>query len=225
MGKPIETTRYTDSPVTDRLRSDVIHLPNILLIGAANRDAGKTTFACGVISRLSSARKVYGVKVTAIRESNGKCPRGGEGCGVCSSLTGHYCITEEMHNNTAKDTSRLLAAGCSQVFWLQVLHEHMAEGLLALMAMLPAGQPVVCESNSLSRVVRPGAFLMLKRADGLPTKETAREALSRVDHTVSFDGRRFQPDWRRISYTESSWGFSTVCNETDMHVINYTGQI
>ena len=197
----------------------------MLLIGAANRDAGKTTFACKVISTLSTVTEVYGVKVTAIRESDGKCPRGGGGCGVCSSLTGNYCITEEMRIDTAKDTSRLLAAGCSQVFWLQVLHEHMAEGLLALLAMLPADVPIVCESNSLSRVVRPGLFMMLKRADGLPTKETAREALPRVDHTILFDGRSFQPDWRRLSYLKSRWSFTTRCSEKTILESNFTGQL
>jgi hypothetical protein len=225
MVKAAGALRNNYSPCTVSYEDDVIHLPNMLLIGAANRDAGKTTFACRVISTLSTVTKVYGVKVTAIRESNGKCPRGGEGCGVCSSLTGHYCITEETHTDSAKDTARLLAAGCNRVFWLQVLHEHMAEGLRALLKMLPAGQPIVCESNSLSRVVQPGLFLMLKRADGLPTKETAREALSRVNEVVSFDGRVFHPDCRRLFYAGGSWSIAADVIEENYSEDNHTGQL
>ena len=51
----------------------------MLLIGAAARDAGKTTFACGLIERLARQRPVVGVKITVIRESGG-CARGGLGC-------------------------------------------------------------------------------------------------------------------------------------------------
>jgi len=187
-------------------------LPNLLLIGAANRDAGKTTFACGVINTLRQALPatgIIGVKVTAIREVNGECPRGGSGCGVCSTLEGDYCITEETCLDSAKDTSRLLAAGAERVFWLQVLHEQMAAGLLALLELVPPGAPLVCESNSLSRVVKPGLFLMLERQGGLQIKATAREALPRADRRIAFNGRSFQIAPERLRFAEGVWRLET----------------
>lgn len=202
------TACNTDSRRTNRYGGDVILLPNMLLIGAANRDAGKTTFACGVIARNSLGGDIFGIKVTAIREKNGQCPRGGTGCGVCSSLTGDFCITEETSCDTDKDTARLLAAGCRRVFWLQVLHEHLGKGMTALLTRLPVGAPLVCESNSLSRVVKPGLFLMLQRDKGLKLKESAREAQPRADFNVTFDGTHFQPDWGELNFVNGSWRFS-----------------
>ena len=90
----------------------------MLMVGAAGRNAGKTEFACSVIRKFGRGHEIVGAKVTTIGQRGGACPRGGEGCGVCSSLEGNYCITEETGALPGKDTSRLLAAGARRVFWL-----------------------------------------------------------------------------------------------------------
>ena len=65
----------------------VVACPNVLLLGAADRNVGKTEFACQVIRRHAPRWPVYGVKVTPIRGDGAACPRGGNGCGVCSTLS------------------------------------------------------------------------------------------------------------------------------------------
>ena len=57
-----------------KVPGDMIHAPNMLLIGAADRNVGKTTFACEVISRFVDT-PVSAAKVTAIQERNGLCPQ------------------------------------------------------------------------------------------------------------------------------------------------------
>ena len=96
--------------------------PDILMIGATGRNTGKTTFACEVIRRYSGRHAVVGAnaKVTTIADRRGPCPRGGQGCGVCSSLAGDYQITEERAEAGGKDTQRMLAAGAHRAYWLRV---------------------------------------------------------------------------------------------------------
>ncbi len=163
-------------------------VPTMILVGSTARDLGKTALATRLIEALRPREKVVGVKVTTIRDRETKCPRGGDGCGICSSLTGNYEIWEEMDPDGEKDTSQLLKAGAARVFWLKVMRDALAEGLDALMTHIDREAVIVAESNSLRQVVTPNLFLMLKESDRDQVKPTAREVMSFVDITVPSAG-------------------------------------
>jgi molybdopterin-guanine dinucleotide biosynthesis protein A len=169
-------------------------VPTMILVGATARDLGKTALAGRLIEALRPGAKVVGVKVTTVRDKGAKCPRGGDGCGACSSLTGSYEIREETDPGGDKDTSRLLKAGAARVFWLMARREALAEGLDALMARIDRDAVIVAESNSLRQVVAPGLFLMLKGQERDRVKPTAREVMPFVDISVpSVGGKAAYP--------------------------------
>ena len=118
----IKTSKNAQNPSKS---GKVIIANNFILIGAADRNVGKTELACFLIKKVSKTQKVIGLKVTTVNEMNGKCPRGGIGCGACSSLQGNYCIYEEVSKKTNKDTSKMLNAGATSVFWIRSLHNHL----------------------------------------------------------------------------------------------------
>src|SRR5512137_57792 len=122
-------------PVPDRRKEEpfVRLAPTMILVGSTARNLGKTALAARLVEALRPREKVIGVKVTTIREKGAKCPRGGDGCGTCASLTGKYDIREETDPGGDKDTSQLLKAGAARVFWLRVMKDALAEGLAALM--------------------------------------------------------------------------------------------
>ena len=173
----------------------MIHLPNMLLIGSADRNIGKTELACSVLRHFTPQGRLAGLKVTAIRERGGACPRGGEGCGVCAALEGEYLLTEESQGDPAKDTGRLKAAGARPVYWLRALVESLEPAMEAALGELDPRLPVICESNSLRRVVEPGLFLMVERAGTGPqgnehpgaatTKESAAAVWHWADRVVT----------------------------------------
>lgn len=184
----------------------MIYAPNMILIGAAERDAGKTVFACELVSRFATTG-VIAAKVTAIRENNGICPRGGQGCGVCSSLEGPYCLTEELATGGTKDTQRLLASGAKHVYWLRVLKEHLESGARMLLETIGRDALVICESNSLRHVVEPGLFFMLRR-HGTRRAKASAEAVSRyADVLANSDGSRFDIDFERVGVADNRWTY------------------
>ena len=183
----------------------MIKLENILLIGSTGRNVGKTELACRLIKKFSKTRNVIGVKVTTIHDNLGKCPHGGQGCGVCSSIEGKFYITEETDAALNKDTSRLLAAGAKKVFWLRVLVEHMADGAAELAKLLPADAAVVCESNSIRKAVAPGLFLMTTTKDAKDTKESAKQMKKYVDAVVVSNGESFNFDIERVKFKDNKW--------------------
>jgi molybdopterin-guanine dinucleotide biosynthesis protein A len=193
----------------DILRDEMIKLNNMLMIGSAGINAGKTILACEVIKRFCKSANITGVKVTTIKAKDGSCPRGGRGCGVCSSLDGNFCITEELKRDSGKDTSRLLAAGASRVFWLRVMRSHLQEGITVLVNIMGSNTISVCESNSLRRVVEPGLFLMVTSTNLKKWKASAKEVRKYVDKIVVSNGSSFDFDINEINLTQRRWHCDT----------------
>ncbi len=182
-------------------------VPNLLTLGAASRNVGKTEFACALIRRFAQTQPVFAVKITTVQERDGLCPRGGKGCGVCSSLCDTFDISEDdpAHTDPSKDTARMRAAGARQVFWLRVLRDHLEEGVTALLARIPPGACTVCESNSVRQVIEPGAFLIIRDPETTAIKASCAAVLPLADRIVGFhgDGWDFSPD--RCAFSNGRW--------------------
>ena len=137
--------------------------PNFLIVGSTGRNTGTTEFAFRLIQQYSHKHNIIGVKVVAIERSEAEsCPRGGIGCGVCTSLRSDFEITEEHELTPSKDTSRMLLAGASKVFFLKVDKNCLEKGFEALLKLIPDDALVICESNSIRKVFEPGLFLVIK---------------------------------------------------------------
>jgi len=175
------------------------------MIGAVDRNAGKTKFACSLITKFSSQCDIIGIKVTTIKKAGSSCPRGVSDCNVCSSLEGHFYITEETNKRAKKDTCRMLAAGAARVFWLRVLKKHLEEGIAALFDIIGNDAVSVCESNSLRRVVEPDLFVMVKGSSEQNCKASAKDAAKYADRIVLFDGNGFDVNNNDIELVDSRW--------------------
>jgi len=183
----------------------MIKIPSMLMVGSADRNCGKTEFACSVINKFSSQRDIIGIKVTVIEKAKSRCPRGGEGCGACASLEGCYDIFEETNSASEKDTSRMLAAGAKKVFWLRILKPHIEKGVSALMKIIGGDAILVCESNSLRLLVEPGLFVMLKSSDTKNCKASAKQVSEYTDKTVISDGKSFNINTDEFSLIDDRW--------------------
>lgn len=170
--------------------AEKFQIKQMLLIGSTGRNSGKTTLAVEFAKAWKEYYPVIGLKVTTIQERNGKCPRGGDGCGVCTGIKSEYEISEELHVNCNKDTSILLAAGLQKVFWLKALHSHLYEGIISFMGLVSESALIICESNSLRKIVSPGGFIMIDNQNNLPRKKSAIEVMDFADITVTSDVSR-----------------------------------
>lgn len=177
----------------------------MMMIGAAGRNAGKTELACSLIRRFGRDRRIVAVKVTVITERDGRCPRGGRGCGVCSSLEGNFDLTQEAEGPAGKDTTRLAAAGADKVYWLRVCQSHLAEAVDVLLDTIGRDAVCICESNRLRLAVQPGLFLMVKHRDTDDYKPSAAAVRDHVDRIVTFDGTGFDLAPSTIDLVDDRW--------------------
>jgi molybdenum cofactor guanylyltransferase len=200
------------------LRNKMFKLDRMLMIGSAGANAGKTELGCALVRKFHKKTSIIGIKVTTIKEKDGKCPRGGRGCGVCSSLDGDFCITEEANRGSGKDTTRLLMAGANRVFWLRTLRAHLDGAINALLDVTGSGSVMVCESNSLRQVVEPGVFLVVKGRNENVWKSSARQVRRQVDRIVVSDGGDFDFDLSLIELTEGKWTINNNFLGQDSHL-------
>jgi len=98
-------------------------------------------------------------------------------------------MIEERNKDGNKDTSCLLASGAQKVYWLKTLKTHSLEGFETFMSTIPQDTLIICESNSLRKVVRPGIFIMMNNSPDNTIKETASEVIDRADIIIDYDFR------------------------------------
>jgi len=183
----------------------MIELPSMLMIGSWGRNAGKTTLASSLIKKFAGHNKIIGIKITAIDTMDGTCPRGGKGCGVCSSLSGKYDIVEETNSKADKDTCKILAAGAVRVFWIRTLKSHLTEAVYALLDIIGRDVVTICESNSLRKSVNPGAFVIVKNVNEQQEKKSVKEVRQLADRIISFDGNNFDSPTSSFTITNNQW--------------------
>ncbi len=169
------------------MEKDLLCIPQMILIGSSGRNSGKTTIAVKLIDQLKNKFPIIGLKITTIEQKNGKCPRGGDGCGTCSNLKGSFELLEETNKNSKKDTSILLAAGAEKVYWLKCLKTDIDSAISTFMTLISENALIICESNSLRNVVNPGIFVMLNNTKNNIIKKSASEVVDKADIIIEND--------------------------------------
>lgn len=172
---------------------------NFLIVSGNGRNTGKTGFICRVIATLGRKHAITAIKVSPHFH----------GAGDEVIIAGdHFRISPETDPHKAKDSSRMLAAGAAKVFYAEVQDAHLAEALDALLPLIPAGGPVICESGGLRQLVDPSLFILLRRSGQNTLKEGFRKLTPLAHHIVTFNGSDFDLPPEKIKFDGQRWSCS-----------------
>jgi len=160
----------------------MLEIPNMVMIGGNSRNAGKTTLACNIIRKLSFIQEVTALKVTSIRP--GESDKHGHH--IEATFSG-FTITEELNLESHKDTSAMLQAGASRVFYIRTEDTFAAQAIQSFLSTYNRNYPLVCESRSLRRVLIPGLFLMMMRDLESGSSKDISEYSLLADKVFAFD--------------------------------------
>ncbi|GKU26764.1 hypothetical protein [Clostridium folliculivorans] len=169
------------------MESQLSTINQMFLIGSTGRNSGKTTLATALIEKFKKEFLIIALKITTIEHKDGKCPRGGDGCGVCTNIQDNFELIEEVSTSSNKDTSLLLKAGAEKVYWLKCLQSHLDEGMEYFMSVIPKNSLIICESNSLRNIIVPGSFVMIKNVGNNIAKKSASAVISKADFILEND--------------------------------------
>ena len=169
-------------------------LKDLLIVAGAGRNVGKTEFVCRLIEQCSRQRDIYGLKVSAIHPDEAIYH------GDHSTQQFTTNLYEEIRSDQEKDTSRMLRAGARKVFYLQGDDDQIRAGFREFQRLIPDAAPVICESSSLWKYVRPGLLVLVKAAH-VQIKPRAVEIAEHASLIIDSDGRSGFSQLDSISYS------------------------
>ena len=96
----------------------------------------------------------------------------------------------------------MLRAGARKVFYLQGDDDRIRTGFAEFQRRIPRAAPVVCESGSLWKIVRPGLLVLVKTVD-LDMKTRALEIALHNSLIVESDGYSGFSELSAIVFSEA----------------------
>ncbi len=151
---------------------------NILLVSGTGRNCGKTTIACELISHFSHLLKVVGLKVSPHFHQTSSGQRRIYSNADCA-------IYEETDKNSGKDSSRMLEAGASKVYYIQCTDSNLDNVIAKLNEIIPSDTPVICESGSFGLYYNPGIHIMIHGNGYSGDKKSANINMEKADMIIN----------------------------------------
>ncbi len=178
----------------------MLQLPHAIVVGATNRNCGKTSFVCQLLSRFAEFKPIA-IKIKTVYPNDSKWHGSG------SQMKGNFEFKQETRIDGREDSVRMLNAGASQVFYLKVLIDYLAEGLETLLKQIPPNCPLIFESNSFLEVGKPALFVLIKSADSEKYKPSAKKFMHEADILIDTDGENhsLSPSAILISWYNQQW--------------------
>lgn len=158
----------------------------MIMIGATARQSGKTELASLIIKRFCGREKIIGIKVTTVHDGDDAF-HGSLGL----SLNKNFIIEKSTKKENHKSTDRMSAAGAYETYWVHAKTGLLEKALQQLLHMISERTFIVCESNSLRKIVEPDVFIMIRNLES-EIKNSVKDVLEMADITVDFDGKGFK---------------------------------
>lgn len=171
---------------------------NILLISGSGRNSGKTTFACNIIKKISSREKVIGLKISPhvhITNDNQIEIEKGE----------NYVVYKETDTLLAKDSSRMLAAGANEVYFVLCDDENLKFIDSFIERISENNQPIVCESGSFAGRYIAGKHILVEGNNPDYSKESFIHNREKADLIIKSDTVFNGNVHSGISYYKNVW--------------------
>lgn len=169
----------------------MLHLPKMLIIGSTARNLGKTELACALIKKNCSENKIIGLKITSYYQGESQYHSPGK-----TLLNKNFTITEETDNSSKKDTSRMLQAGAYRAFRIKTLNNYLKDAINQFLQLINNPKfpgVIICESNSIRKVVEPGLFIMIKEKKSA-FKNSAIDVKKYVDKFIELEKKLYKKE-------------------------------
>jgi len=159
----------------------MISVPEMIMIGGNSRNSGKTTMACSCIAKLSDVHEVIGLKVTSIRPGEEDLHGNHE-----DNFSDNFSIYEEKNPESLKDTSKMLKAGATHVYYIRAEENFTKQAILHFLSKYVNKQLIVCESRSLREIISPGLFLIMMKLQVVEKTKDMDKYLKKADKIFYF---------------------------------------
>ena len=166
----------------------------MLLVSGSGQNTGKTSLVCRLIKKFSSQIKVVGIKITHhFHPLAYEMP--------CIVENEYFKIFEETRKDQLKDSSRMLRAGSTRVFFVISDKHHLGKAMSELLVLLDQDIGLICESGGLADFYQPGLHLHLTG----PGNRNSKDNMTGFDLEIYYDGIEFNTGTENIVFEENNW--------------------
>ena len=114
---------------------------------------------------------------------HGVCSKNGKLC-HCATADHSWAISEEKDSSGKSDTSRFLAAGAAQVYWVRTQQGHLDQAMPTIRRRLEGVANAILESNSVINFIQPDLYLTVLDPSTADFKASAQRYLERADAVI-----------------------------------------
>ena len=168
----------------------------LVVVGGHSRNIGKTSVTAGVIA---ATRELGWTAFKLTQYGHNICSQDGAQCDCAVEDPAHpFSITREENREGRSDTSRFLAAGALESYWVRTPQGQLATAMPDIRRII-AGHPyVIMESNSVLRFLRPDVYLVVLDWNTADFKPSARDHLDRADAFILLEPHGSGPVWEQV---------------------------
>ncbi len=178
---------------------------NLLIVAGTGQNCGKTTLTEKVIEKISKQQKITALKIAPHYYNQDHLPE--------NNHTEKIHILKENDRSGKKDSSRMLLAGASEVFYIEAKDEHLKYGIKNIIELIPHNEAVICESGSLVNYITPGLFVMMQHEDPENRKTRHSSIINKVDAFCFFNGDCIEKFVENLRFTNGQWKLNKHCDE------------
>ena len=183
----------------------------LVVVGGHSRNIGKTSVAAAVIA---ATREMGWTALKLTQFGHNLCSADGRPCDCAVTDPLHpFAITRETDAGGASDTSRFLAAGALDAYWVRTPVGGLSAAMPEILGLVSSRRSVIMESNSILRFMRPDFYVVVLDPNTADFKPSARQNLDRADafimaHTSEASRLRF--DNRSLAAAAQNQRFGTA---------------
>jgi hypothetical protein len=174
------------------------HLPNFLIVSGNGRNSGKTGFITRIITNISESFPVTAIKISP------HLHKAYVSSGVIKRTT-DFILAREKNIKSDKDSSRMLSAGATEVYYIEARDENLKLAFKTLCSTIELKGPVICESGGLRDIIIPSLFVMINRNDGRADKQSYLQRRNMANYAVFFNGQDYDLPPESIYFDGKAW--------------------
>ena len=170
----------------------------LVVVGGHSRNIGKTSVAAALIA---ATRELGWTALKLTQYGHDVCSSGATACDCAvDDPARRFAIDREEGAGGSTDTSRFLAAGAAESYWVRTPQGGLAEAMPEIRRLI-AGKPyVIMESNSVLGFLRPDLYLVVLDWNTVDFKLSARDNLDRADAFLLLETERSRPAWEKVPH-------------------------
>ena len=168
----------------------------LVVVGGHTRNIGKTSVAAGLIA---GTRELGWTALKLTQYGHNICSADGRACDCAPENPEHpFSIDQEQNSQSRTDTSRFLAAGAVESYWVRTFQGRLSDALPSIRELIAEKPYVLMESNSIVRFLEPDLYLVVLDSRKADFKPSAREGLDRADAFAVLEAAPPEPAWENV---------------------------